>query len=133
MRRYKKPSLRFKSKLVPLVQQTKYFLDIQILHSLLKLIFYFLAFLFVFTCNTNLSTSNPEISKPKLQKPSLQLTASEKMRLYFPVLEKDYFNEEVFTALESIRDISNETCEMIYSMKPYNKEKSYSLFDIGFL
>lgn len=55
------------------------------------------------------------------------------MRLYFPVLEKDYFNEEVFTALESIRDISNETCEMIYSMKPYSKEKIkvYTNIELG--
>lgn len=79
------------------------------------------------------SKTSPEIPEVKIEKPQLELIASEKMQMYFPILQKTYLQEEVFSALDSIRDISNETCEMIYSMRPYNKEriKAYTNIELG--
>lgn len=94
----------------------------------------FFVLLTQFGCTTAKSDpESPPVTLPPLAKPKLELIASEKMQMYFPILEKTYLEEEVFSALDSIRDISNETCEMIYSMRPYDKEriKAYTNIELG--
>lgn len=63
----------------------------------------------------------------------MKLHASERMRTYFPILNRDYLDNEVFDALSSLREPGNVTCEMIYSMAKYDKEeiKKFTNIELG--
>ncbi len=113
--------------------KVKWIFQIRDQHFLLHKLFPFFFLVIFFGSVCKISKPHPEVKQIQAKKPKLELIASDKMRLYFPVLEKDYSEQEVFSALESIRDISNETCQMIYSMVPYDKEKikTYTNIELG--
>jgi len=102
---------------------------------------YYLTILFITWGVVNCLVSSPTPVKPVVpqkdislnRKPSLKLYASEKMRNYFPILSKDYEGQEVFEGLSSIREIGDLTCEMIYSMRKYDKDeiKKFTNIELG--
>jgi hypothetical protein len=68
-----------------------------------------------------------------LKNPDISLNASERMRTYFEFLQKDYIGPEVFEVLSALREPGNQTCEMIYSRMPYEKEeiKKFTNIELG--